>query len=224
MVLPLVSTVRVALALAGAPEAEGADAFAPPPSVADCDERLTRAGVRFSPARIPVHASPDGSFLCGAPQIVRYRRGPGRIRYGSSPKLTCQMALAMARFEEILQEEAQRVLGRRVARIEHAGTYNCRAMAAYPGWVSEHSFANAIDIRAFVLTDGRRIVVREHYGDPLRRSPTPRARFLRTVAGRLFDEGVFSVVLTPAFDGLHRSHFHLDKAPYRVDGTKIVDR
>jgi hypothetical protein len=31
---------------------------------------------------------------------------------------------------------------------------------------------------------------------------------------------VFSVVLTPYWDALHRDHFHLDLARYRVDGTR----
>jgi hypothetical protein len=44
--------------------------------------------------------------------------------------------------------------------------------------------------------------------------------FLRSLARRLYDEDVFSVVLTPFFDALHRDHFHLDLARYRLDGTR----
>ena len=40
------------------------------------------------------------------------------------------------------------------------------------------------------------------------------------MANRLYDEGAFSVVITPFFDSLHRDHFHLDQARYRVDGSR----
>ena len=44
--------------------------------------------------------------------------------------------------------------------------------------------------------------------------------FLRGLANRLYDEGVFSVVVTPYFDNLHRNHIHVDLARYRVDGSR----
>ena len=40
------------------------------------------------------------------------------------------------------------IYGAPVVRIDQLGTYNCREMAAFPGWVSEHSYANAIDLVA----------------------------------------------------------------------------
>ena len=52
-----------------------------------------------------------------------------------------------------------------------------------------------------------------------RANATAETRFLREAARALYDEGVFSVVLTPAYDRLHHDHFHLDLARYRVDGT-----
>ena len=45
------------------------------------------------------------------------------------------------------------------------------------------------------------------------------AQFLRRLTRRLYDEKVFSVVLTPSFDSHHKNHLHLDGAPYTVDGT-----
>jgi hypothetical protein len=51
--------------------------------------------------------------------------------------------------------------------------------------------------------------------------PATRAasRFLRRLTRRLYDEKVFSVVLTPSYDKHHRNHPHLDGAAYTVDGT-----
>jgi hypothetical protein len=189
----------------------------PPEPLANCQERLEAAGVRFDASRISVHRR--GSIVCGAPDVVRYRGSQAAITWRGGPKMTCQVALALPRFEAIVQEEAHLHFARPVARIEHLGTYNCREMAAYPGWVSEHSYANAIDIKAFVLRGGRRVEVLGNYGDGTEPPEDAEERFLRAVARRTYDEDVFSVVLTPAFDRAHRNHFHLDWARYRVDGT-----
>lgn len=190
----------------------------PPDAIPDCDAQLAAAGIEFSPSKIPLHKTRSGIY-CGAEQIVRYRKGPGAIRWGGSPKVTCPVALGMARLEAIVQEEAERELGRKVRRIQHMGTYNCREMANYPGWVSEHSYANAIDIKHFELTNGKTIPVLGTYPKNGAVPKTASARFLKAVARRLFDERVFAVVLTPSFDAAHRNHFHLDMARYVVDGT-----
>lgn len=192
---------------------------APPAPIPDCEARLAEAGVVFAPASLPLKTTRAG-FQCGSEQAVRYKRGPGGIRYNSSPVLTCGMALALARFELLLQEEALSLFGRRVARVEHRGTYSCRTMARYRDFVSEHSYGNAIDLFTFTLENGRKVSVLSHFGKLDVEPERAEARFLRTVARRAYDENVFSVVITPFFDSLHKNHFHLDLARYRVDGTR----
>jgi hypothetical protein len=194
---------------------------APPASRADCHEALTAAGVAFADARIPVHQEGKGAsrLTCGADQVVVYRRGPARIAYEPVPVVSCTMALALARFEVVAQEEAARTFGERVVRITQLGTYACREMAAYRGWASEHAYANAIDVESFVLQSGRRVSVLGGF----ERSEETRTRagaFLRAVSRRAYDEEIFSNVLTPFFDERHRNHFHLDLARYRNDGTR----
>lgn len=191
----------------------------PLPALEDCEDQLAAEGVTFKPARIGVGRKRDGVYTCGAHQVVRVRKGPGDIRYSSNPLLSCQMALAMADFERVVQREAQRHLDRRVVRIDHLGTYNCREMANYE-LISEHSFANAIDLRRFHLEGGGTVDVLDHFapdqGDP----PDPKSAFLRALAQRLYDEDVFSNVITPYFDEIHRNHIHVDLARYRTDGTR----
>jgi hypothetical protein len=87
-------------------------------------------------------------------------------------------------------------------------------------FVSEHSYANAIDIRELWLDSGRRLSVARHFGGLGSPAQTAEARFLRSAAERAFDERLFSVVLTPYWDRLHHDHFHLDLARYHVDGTR----
>lgn len=192
----------------------------PPDPIDDCEAALGKAGVKFQRATLPVHTPKGSSFACGAPQVVTYLKGPGDITYGAPPLLTCAMALALASFEKIVQEEAASVLRSRVARVNHIGTYVCREMAAYKGWVSEHSYANAIDLASFVLADGRTVDVLRDFDAGADEPKKPAALFLRKVSRRANDEDVFSHVLTPFFDALHKNHFHLDLARYRTDGTR----
>jgi hypothetical protein len=192
---------------------------APPELIADCEAKLRAAGVEFTAAELPVHAGNAKRPTCGTPQAVVYRRGPAKVRYSSAPILSCGMALGLARFEQVLAEEAERQLGQPVARVEQGGTYNCRRMARFD-LVSEHSYANAIDIRSVTLKDGRKLTVLGTFGKLEGEPKRPEARFWRSVAQRLYDEGTFSVVITPFFDPLHKDHLHFDQARYRVDGTR----
>jgi hypothetical protein len=194
------------------------DVPGPPDALTDCDEQLTRAGVTFRHASLPVHK--ERKLFCGAPQVVVYVRGPGNVAYAPSPLLTCPMALALASFERIVQEEATRALGSPVVRVDQLGTYSCREMAAYPGWVSEHAYANAIDLARFTLANGTAIGVLHDFDRGPGAPSRPGGSFLRMVSQRAYDEDVFSHVLTPFFDAHHKDHFHLDLARYRGDGTR----
>ena len=191
----------------------------PPAPLPGCEAELTRAGVEFKSSLLKMHWNGSKEFLCGARQVVVYRRSPIRVRWSSSPRVTCGVARALVRFEAIVQEEAERLFGRKVASIEQMGTYNCRQIAAYAGWVSQHSFANAIDVKRFKLKGGREISVQKHYGRGPDVPSHKEGQFLRAVARRIVAEKVFNVVLTPHFDRAHHNHFHLDLAPYVVDGT-----
>jgi hypothetical protein len=191
----------------------------PPDALPDCEGRLAEAGIVSRAGRLAVHTE-HGTLLCGAPQVVTYLRGPGKIAYDPPPLLTCSMALALGSFERIVQEEAERAFHSPVVKIVQLGTYSCREIAAYPGWVSEHSYANAIDVSRFVLKNGKTIEVTRDFDtgdDPPVRHP---GAFLRLVSQRAYDEEVFSHVLTPFFNAQHKNHFHLDLARYRGDGTR----
>jgi hypothetical protein len=195
------------------------DVVAPPEVVADCETKLRALGVTFARAELPVKEGRGRQPTCGTPQAVVYQRGPAQIRYNAAPILSCSMALGLARFEQVLNEEAKRYLGQGVARVEQGGTYNCRKMARFK-LVSEHAYANAIDIRSVTLKNGRKLSVLATFGKLDQEPRRPEARFWRSVTQRLFDEGTFSVVITPFFDSLHKDHIHLDQAHYRVDGTR----
>jgi hypothetical protein len=69
--------------------------------------------------------------------------------------------------------------------------------------------ANAIDIAAFTLTDGRVVSLARNWN-----RGGAGAAFLREV-----DDGacrLFNVVLGPDYNAAHRDHFHLDMGRFRV--------
>jgi hypothetical protein len=78
------------------------------------------------------------------------------------------------------------------------------------GRLSEHGRANAIDIAAFNLANGRRITVKADWNGP---DDKARAflRDLHTAACRRFN-----VVLGPDANAFHQDHFHFDmgRGPY----------
>jgi hypothetical protein len=219
------------LAAASPPDYEQADlepdndrVVAPPKVIDDCAGRLERAGIRFRAAVLPLkrERTQAGEVLaCGAEQVVTYLGGPAKIRYDLPPLVTCRVALALGRLEQIAQEEAVRRFGRRITRITQGGTYNCRKMVRFD-FVSEHSYANAIDLKAFLLEGGLQLSVLAHFGRLGAPARTPASEFLRVLSRRAFDERLFSVVLTPYWDNLHADHFHFDLARYHVDGTRPV--
>jgi hypothetical protein len=197
-------------------EALPAPPRAPAPP-AQCQETLRAAGVKFSPWPLRPSTMPNG-VICEAPEGIAVRRGAS-LRYQPAARVNCDFAQRLLQFERIVDQEARAVLRSPVRAIVQLGTYNCRRMAAYPDLVSEHSFANAIDVAAFVLADGRRVQVERDWVRADQPAPRPFSQFLRRLTRRLYDERVFSVVLTPSYDKHHKNHLHLDGAAYSVDGT-----
>ncbi len=169
-----------------------------------CRALLTRAGVRYEKLA-PVQRQGE----CGYANGVRFTSGGART-IGFSPAslgTACPVAAGLALWEwNIVQPEAQKHFGMRVVRIEHFGSYSCRRMyGRSTGDWSEHAKANAVDIAAFILADGRRVSV---LGDWKGEGDKP--AFLRAVrdgACRLF-----ATVLSPDYNAAHRDHLHLDQA------------
>jgi len=119
--------------------------------------------------------------------------------------LTCPLAsnfAAWARYA--VQPAARQMLGGQVARIETMGTYACRnVVGGSSGKLSQHALANAVDVSAFVLADGRRVTVKRGWQG----SPQEKAflRALHTSACRRF-----GTVLSPDYNAAHYNHFHFD--------------
>ena len=168
-----------------------------------CRSLLRRAGIRF------VALPPRGGGQCGYDDAVRFAAGGAlSVRYRPADLGTsCPVAAALALWEwHVVQPAALRHFGTRVEAVEHFVSYSCRRIfGRSEGAWSEHASANAVDIAAFRLADGRRISV---VGDW--KGGGAKALFLRDVrdgACRLF-----ATTLSPDYNAAHRDHLHLDQA------------
>ncbi len=169
------------------------------PVIRQCLADLRAANVRFS--ALPDRTFDGGCSAVGSVQLLDI--GTPVTNLGA---MTCPLARSFAQWtRESVQHAARAWLAAPVVRIESFGTYSCRSVNGQSGGrLSEHGMANAVDISAFILADGRRITVLDGWNG---RDADAR-NFLRAVhqAGcRRFNIG-----LGPDANALHRDHFHFD--------------
>lgn len=124
----------------------------------------------------------------------------------SSPLTTnCAMASALPAWVSAVDGYATSALKSPLGEVVTGTSYMCRKRNnASEGFVSEHGFANAVDVTGFTLEDGRSIGVE---GDWMP-AGEPEGRLLRFA----HDAGCtgFTTVLGPEANALHHDHLHLD--------------
>jgi hypothetical protein len=155
----------------------------------------------------------NGPGSCGArrPFQVSAAMG-GRVALAPSATLACPMIPQVdAWLARDVQPAAMSLFGEPVTQVDVAGSYNCRTRNGRPGAkMSEHAYANALDVRAFRLASGRRITVERGWNGSL-----DEAVFLRTA-----HQGAcrrFRTIIGPDGDRHHLDHFHLDLAWHGKD-------
>ena len=176
---------------------------------------LTAGVVRESPF-IRSRSALGGPGYCGAARPFEMAAADGgRVALRPVALLRCPMVPQVDRWiAGVVNPAAKRHLGVPLAEITVAASYSCRPMNNQSGaQLSEHGHANALDISAFVLADGRKVTVRGGWwGESGERA------FLRDVhAGACRD---FTTVLGPEANAFHRDHFHVDLARHGRDGLK----
>jgi hypothetical protein len=158
------------------------------------------------------------SEFCGAERAFEVAAtSDSRVGLQPSAFVACPM---IPRIDDwvanVVEPAARQHLGASLGELRVAASYSCRAMNHQSGArLSEHGHANAIDISAFKLTDGRVVTVKGGWNG----APGEQA-FLRQVrAGSCRD---FTTVLGPGADAYHGDHFHLDLARHGKDGQKRI--
>ena len=176
-------------------------------SARQCLAGLKSKSVRF--AGLPSKSFDGGCRMIDTIKLMDF--GTQATNLGA---MTCPLASSFtdwARFA--VAPAAKHYLGSEVVKIETMGTFNCRVVnGSRSGKLSEHAFANAVDVSAFVLRDGRRVSVLNGW----RGSAEERA-FLR----RLHQSACkrFGTVLGPDYNAAHANHFHFDMAKSMREGT-----
>lgn len=190
------------------------DARAPPRGSADeqeiqraCLADLDALGVSYVPLP-PI----EGPGECGASLPLRVEALAGSIALVPPATTNCRTARALALWTEgALQPAARDHLDAEVSALRVSASYVCRGRNRVAGArLSEHAFANAIDIGAFEFAALDPVSI-----EPRGVRETPQSRFQQAI--RTEACAYFRTVLGPGSDAYHDDHLHFDVRLRRND-------
>lgn len=163
-----------------------------------CLADLSALGAKVQP--LPDRTYPNGCSATSAVKLIAIG-----IPVANLGAFKCGLALPFVLWVQRDVAAAAARIGARVVRIESFGTFACRPVNNVEGnRLSEHGRANAVDIAAFVLADGRRITVRDGWNG----TDGDARAFLRQLHAAACRR--FAIVLGPDANAYHRDHLHFD--------------
>ena len=160
------------------------------PAAAWTDEEIQTALTQCVQALAPITADatplpPIRSSDCGvaAPVLVNSIGGMEKVSFDPPLVLDCAMVVGLDRWlTESVQPAAREAFSSPVSKII-GSSYACRTVYNLPnGNLSQHAFANAVDLPVFVLADGRKVDVTHGWG-PTQRDLIAVAKAKKTAAG-----------------------------------------
>lgn len=149
-----------------------AEAVPPPDEWPQAEVTLAREQCMHLLSSVPAefdYLEPVRKGQCGLPAPVRLKSvgsGPGKVTFHPAVQVNCRMVAALAGWvKSTLQPEAHTRLKSGVVRIIGASGYVCRNIYHRANArLSQHALANAVDIGAFGLADGRTVRVLRGWG------------------------------------------------------------
>jgi hypothetical protein len=176
--------------------------FTPRPEARQCLSQLGMTQASFTP--VPDKYFDRGCSTLNSVQLASLRSDDATLALANLGPVTCPLANTFAAWARYgVDRAARQVLGNPLVRIETMGSYSCRNVAG-TARRSGHASANAIDVSAFVLADGRRITVLDGW-----RQGTPAERqFLRIVHASACKR--FGTSLGPEYNAAHANHLHVE--------------
>ena len=172
-----------------------------------CPSRLRALGVAFS--SIPNFRKESG---CQNVEVLSVTNFGSGVSLNPNVHVTCEVAEGMALWmRNSVQAETIRYFGQRIVKLSNTHGYSCRLRSG--GKVSEHGFANAIDIGTFHLSDGKTVSVLDHWRTDGTAFGENAARWFSRVNDSACD--YFQLVLNPRSNKAHENHFHLDQGPWK---------
>jgi hypothetical protein len=178
---------------------------APGPTAAErqqCLAALTAASATFQP--LPDQYFGAGCSTVNTVRLLSVNSDTAMLGLTNLGPVACPLANTFAAWARYgVDRAARQILGSPLVRIETMGSYSCRNVAGSDR-MSAHALAQAIDVSAFVLADGRRISMLGNWsaGTDEERS------FLRVIHQSACKR--FGTVLGPDYNTAHRNHFHLE--------------
>nr|WP_249137743.1 extensin family protein [Bradyrhizobium tropiciagri] len=171
----------------------------PRPQLSACRQALTEE-IAIAPSIPDIH----GAGGCGGEDLVRLEAvvlaDKRKVAVKPAAILRCKMAAAVADWVRTDIAPLAQSLGGGISNLDNFDSFECRGRNRIVGaQLSEHGRANALDVRAFGLANGKSISLTD------RSVPrTLRETVLHSVCAR------FSTVLGPGSDWYHEDHIHLD--------------
>ena len=162
-----------------------------------CMSRLVKRNVQFT--KVPEQRNGQCRIL----NAVKVRKVNG-TNLKTPVIMTCGLALSFSEWIADINQLSQSQIGRPIDTIHHGGTYYCRKQRG-SRVMSEHGYANGIDIKGFFIGGGL-YNVKEHWGQ------SSRPNLLRGMFG--FACSKFGLALGPDNDRNHIDHFHFDNGNY----------
>jgi hypothetical protein len=138
----------------------------------------------------------------------------------------CSLMKSLAEAAPIMRAHA-------IKEVEDIGIYNYRCIGGgtppnCPNGISQHAYAKAIDIAAWITTDNTKYSVLTDWvidpaDDTCNAATDPgKDTFLHQVICELKTARVWNIVLTPNYNADHRNHFHVDMTPNANFITRTV--
>ena len=201
---------------APAEAAKPGEPSAPSPQPSACRLALTDT-IAIAPSIPDIH----GAGGCGGEDLVRLEAIvlPDKRQVSVKPAaiLRCAMASALADWIRTDIAPLAAGLGSAISDLDNFDSFECRGRNRVVGArLSEHGRANALDVRAFKLANGRSISLTD------RTVPRElRETVLHSACAR------FPTVLGPGSDWYHEDHIHLDlmerRGNYRICQWNVWD-
>ncbi len=189
--------------------------FGPPPPPATWSAAEVEAGRMDCERRLSgLHAlydrlDPIREGACGSPSPIRLKafdseRAP-LLDFVPPPTISCKLAGALRRwFDDVVQPKAKARLHATIVRMNTLSGYDCRTRYDDPTQrISQHAYANALDISEFITAKGEHVAVADAWN-----AGDERAEFLHDIHDGACE--IFGTSLGPDANEAHRNHFHFD--------------
>lgn len=174
----------------------------PRPETRQCLASLGASRANYTP--VPDQYFGGGCSTVGTVRLSSLRGDNSALALSNLGPVACPLAQTFAGWARFgVDRAARQILGSELVRIETMGSYNCRNVAG-SGRRSAHARAEAIDVSAFILADGRRITVSSDWSD----GTAAERRFLQVIHSSACKR--FGTVLGPAYNRAHQDHLHLE--------------